>query len=80
MCLYGSSPQVQWHFRFDGMKFTRGETGLRRRLAFMPDFPLAFANASVLRHIGMVLRLLAAGQRGRLPRESSAACGRPDNL
>jgi ABC-type multidrug transport system ATPase subunit len=30
---------------------------LRRRIAFLPDFPIAFPHYTVLRHIGMVLRL-----------------------
>lgn len=45
------------HIRFDGRILTRAETDLRRRLAFLPDFPLVFANNTILRHIGMVLRL-----------------------
>jgi ABC-type multidrug transport system ATPase subunit len=30
---------------------------VRRRIAYLPDFPVAFPNKTVLRHIGMVLQL-----------------------
>ena len=58
-CLSGVVVPTSGSILFDGRTFTRGETDLRRRLAFLPDFPLAFAHNTVLRHIGMVLRLYA---------------------
>jgi len=42
---------------YDGERFTRGSMNLRRRIAFLPDFPIAFPHHTLLRHIGMVLRL-----------------------
>jgi ABC-2 type transport system ATP-binding protein len=45
---------------YDGQRFTRGSMSLRRRIAFLPDFPIAFPHHTVLRHIGMVLRLYEA--------------------
>lgn len=42
---------------YDGERFTRGSMNLRRRIAFLPDFPIVFPHYTVLRHIGMVLRL-----------------------
>jgi ABC-type multidrug transport system ATPase subunit len=41
---------------------------LRRRLAFLPDFPVAFPQNTVLRHIGMVLRLYGADEAAVEPR------------
>jgi ABC-type multidrug transport system ATPase subunit len=53
---------------YDGAKFTRGSMDLRRRLAFLPDFPVAFPQNTVLRHIGMVLRLYGADEAAVEPR------------
>jgi ABC-type multidrug transport system ATPase subunit len=53
---------------YDGAKFTRGRMDLRRRLAFLPDFPVAFPQNTVLRHIGMVLRLYGADEPAVEPR------------
>jgi ABC-type multidrug transport system ATPase subunit len=41
---------------------------LRRKIAFLPDFPIAFPHYTVLRHIGMVLRLYAADDPAIEPR------------
>ena len=46
--------------RFDDEKFFRGNLALRKKLAFLPDFPVTFANLTVLKHIAMVLRLYGA--------------------
>jgi ABC-type multidrug transport system ATPase subunit len=46
--------------RYDGERFVRGRTDLRRRLFFLPDFPALFEEWSPLRHIGMVLHLYKA--------------------
>lgn len=45
---------------FDGEVFRRGRVDLRKRQFFLPDFPFVFGNVTVLRHIGMVLRLYGA--------------------
>jgi len=42
---------------YDGEIFHRGKMELRRRLMFLPDFPLAFARMNVLEHIAMCARL-----------------------
>jgi ABC-type multidrug transport system ATPase subunit len=42
---------------YDGELFHRGKLGLRRRLMFLPDFPMAFARMNVLQHIAMCVRL-----------------------
>lgn len=59
-CLSGVVVPTSGSITFDSKVFHRSEMDLRRRLAFLPDFPLAFANNTVLRHIGMVLRLFEA--------------------
>lgn len=41
----------------DGEPLRRDLLGLRRRLMFLPDFPVAYGTMSPLRHIAMVLRL-----------------------
>lgn len=50
--------------RFDGAPFSRERLDLRRRLFFLPDFPAVFPHYSILRHIGMVLRLHGADTDG----------------
>jgi ABC-2 type transport system ATP-binding protein len=42
---------------FDGELFRRGRLDLRRRLAFLPDFPVMYGHMKPLQHIAMVLRL-----------------------
>jgi len=56
-CLGGIVAPDSGSILYDGTRFTRDGMELRQRLAFLPDFPMAFAHATVLRHIGMVLRL-----------------------
>jgi ABC-type multidrug transport system ATPase subunit len=42
---------------YDGEVFNRGRVDLRRRLNFLPEFPLVFPQHSVARNIGMILAL-----------------------
>jgi ABC-type multidrug transport system ATPase subunit len=42
---------------FDGELLERGRIDLRRRLHFLPDFPVAFLDKSAIEHIGMALAL-----------------------
>jgi len=56
-CLSGIVAATSGDIRYDGEKFYRGNTAVRRRIAYLPDFPIAFPNNTVLRHIGMVLQL-----------------------
>ncbi|HZC24994.1 MAG TPA: ABC transporter ATP-binding protein, partial [Candidatus Binatia bacterium] len=42
---------------YDGIQLTRANMEIRRRIAFLPDFPIAFPHYTVMRHVGMVLRL-----------------------
>ena len=56
-CLSGIVAPTSGNIRYDGERFYRGNTAVRRRIAYLPDFPIAFPNNTVLRHIGMVLQL-----------------------
>jgi len=49
---------------YDGEKFIRGRTDLRRRFHFIPDFPAVFEEWTPLQHIGMTLRLYQQDQAG----------------
>ena len=53
---------------YDEEKFSRGNLNLRRRIAFLPDFPIAFPNYTIMRHVGMVLRLYGVDNAARAPR------------
>jgi ABC-type multidrug transport system ATPase subunit len=56
-CLAGILSLGEGRFTFDGEPFSRERVDLRRRFAFLPDFPLYFRWMNGLQHIGMVLRL-----------------------
>lgn len=56
-CLSGIVAPTSGKIRYDGEQFFRGNIAVRRRIAYLPDFPIAFPNNTVLRHIGMVLQL-----------------------
>lgn len=56
-CLSGIVAPSRGRILYDGELFHRGNLPLRRRLFFLPDFPLAFAGMSVLQHIAMCIRL-----------------------
>lgn len=56
-CLSGIVAPTSGEIRYDGERFFRGNIAVRRRIAYLPDFPIAFPNNTVLRHIGMVLQL-----------------------
>lgn len=60
-CLSGIVAPTSGEIRYDGERFYRGNTAVRRRIAYLPDFPIAFPNNTVLRHIGMVLQLYGVG-------------------
>src|SRR6476659_1825314 len=59
-CLAGLAVLDRGPISYDGEAFRRGRIDLRRRLAFLPDFPCLFSEMSVLRHVGMTLRLYGA--------------------
>lgn len=49
---------------FDDERFTRDRVDLRKRFAFLPDFPVVFRNMTVLEHIAMVARLYGKDEPG----------------
>lgn len=61
-CLAGIVAPSNGAIFYDGHEFERGEMELRRRLMFLPDFPLAFAGMNVLQHIAMCVRLYRRGE------------------
>ena len=56
-CLAGIAAPDAGALQFDDEPFSRDRLDFRRRIAFLPDFPVLFYDMSVLRHIGMMLRL-----------------------
>ena len=50
---------------YDKERFHRGRMDFRRRMLFLPDQPMLFARASILRHISMCVRLYG----GAIPSE-----------
>jgi ABC-2 type transport system ATP-binding protein len=56
-CLGGVAVPTTGRVRYDGEEFHRGKMELRKRLMYLPDFPLAFARMNVLQHVAMCVRL-----------------------
>ena len=48
----------------DGVEFLPSDAELKRRLMFLPDFPLFYPGMTPLRHIGMALRLYGRSSDG----------------
>jgi ABC-2 type transport system ATP-binding protein len=63
-CLAGIVAPSKGQLLYDGHVFERSRLDLRRRLCFLPDFPFVFEEWSLLRHLGMVLRLYHADAPG----------------
>ena len=63
-CLAGINQANSGKLLFDGETFSRDRVDLRARYHFVPDFPFFFAEATVLQHIGMVLKAYSADQPG----------------
>src|ERR1700685_1604526 len=63
-CLAGVAAVDSGQLLYDGGEFRRDRLDLRRRLAFLPDFPLMFGNMPVVRHLAMVLQLYGASESG----------------
>ena len=49
---------------YDGEAFRRDRVDMRRRFAFLPDFPVVFEDWSILKHLGMLLRLYGVEPMG----------------
>jgi ABC-type multidrug transport system ATPase subunit len=56
-CLAGLIGPQEGEIYYDDQVFRRDRLDLRRRLCFLPDFPYLFTLRSVLRNIGVYLRL-----------------------
>jgi ABC-type multidrug transport system ATPase subunit len=56
-CLAGIAAPDSGAIVYNEEPFERDKLDLRRRLFFLPDFPVVFYEMSILRHIGMVLRV-----------------------
>jgi ABC-type multidrug transport system ATPase subunit len=59
-CLAGLLSLNEGQIYFDDEAFTRDRVDLRRRFAFLADFPVHFLHMTVLEHVGMALRLYGA--------------------
>jgi ABC-type multidrug transport system ATPase subunit len=63
-CLAGLVGPDRGLLLFDDEPFQRDRLDMRRKIAFLPDFPMLFWEMSVIRHLGMLLRLYEAGGPG----------------
>ncbi len=63
-CLAGIASPDKGEIYLDEQLFRRDRMDLRKRLQFMPDFPFHFPEQTVLRNIGIVLRLFEADGPG----------------
>ena len=63
-CLAGIVAPDRGRILYDNEVFRRGRVDLRRRFAFLPDVPVVFHHLTVLRHIGMALRLYERDTEG----------------
>jgi ABC-2 type transport system ATP-binding protein len=63
-CLAGIASPDGGSIQYNDTPFERDNLELRRKLFFLPDFPVVFFEMSVLRHIGMVLRVYEADKPG----------------
>lgn len=59
-CLAGIVVPEKGRIQYNDQVFSRDRLDLRKQLFFLPDFPLAFPEMSVLRHISMCLQLYGA--------------------
>ena len=54
----------QGQLLFDDQPFRRDRVDLRRQIIFLPDFPFAFTDMTILRHLGMMLSVYEAAVPG----------------
>ena len=63
-CLAGIAAPDAGAIVYNDEPFERDNLELRRKLFFLPDFPVVFYEMSILRHIGMVLRVYEREEQG----------------
>ena len=63
-CVAGIAAPDNGSIYFDGQEFRRDRLDLRRRLHFLPDFPILFPDQTVVRNVAIVLRLFDADGDG----------------
>ena len=63
-CLAGIAALDGGTIVYNDEAFERDNLNLRRELFFLPDFPVVFYEMSVIRHIGMVLRVYEKEEAG----------------
>jgi len=63
-CLAGIVSPDAGTMHFDAEPFRRDRLDLRKRFFLLPDFPFVYPRMTVLRHIGMVLRLYEVERDG----------------
>lgn len=63
-CLAGIAAPDSGAIVYNDEPFERDKLELRRQLFFLPDFPVVFYEMSVIRHIGMVLRVYEKDEAG----------------
>jgi len=56
-CLSAIAAPDSGQIFYDGERFNRGRVDLRKRLCFLPDFPVVFPSLTVVRQIAMILGL-----------------------
>ena len=56
-CMAGVISPSAGRVVYDDLEFNRGMMDLRKRMFFLPDVPFVFEEWSILRHLGMALRL-----------------------
>jgi ABC-type multidrug transport system ATPase subunit len=63
-CLAGIAAPDAGTIVYNDEPFERDKLELRRQLFFLPDFPVVFYEMSIIRHIGMVLRVYQKDHEG----------------
>jgi ABC-2 type transport system ATP-binding protein len=63
-CLAGIAAPDAGEIVYNDESYERDKLDLRRQLFFLPDFPVVFYEMSILRHIGMVLRVYEKEEPG----------------
>jgi ABC-type multidrug transport system ATPase subunit len=63
-CLAGIAAPDAGTIVYNDEPFQRDNLELRRQLFFLPDFPVVFYEMSILRHVGMVLRVYERQEEG----------------